>query len=195
MKQRLIALCIGHSRMIGTRRDGGAVSVGGISEWTYNLDLAGRIQSRLSQYNVRSMIVSHYQGAGYSSAMRWLAGHLKEAGATAAIELHFNSAGPTARGHEWLYWHSSPRSRLLAEELDTAMSMQIPPDILPTRGPKPRNSKSRGAEFLRLTHCPAIITEPFFGSNETDWRLAATQQSKFANAIANGIDEWIDGEG
>jgi hypothetical protein len=47
---------------------------------------------------------------------------------------------------------------------------------------------TNGAQFLRLTHCPAAITEPIFGSNETDWRLAATQQSKFAN----GIDEWLD---
>jgi N-acetylmuramoyl-L-alanine amidase len=192
MKSPLIALCVGHSRFIGARRDGGAVSVGGISEWDYHLPLAERIASRLMDFRVRSIIVSHYQGGGYSSAMRWLAGHLKEAGATAAIELHFNSATPTARGHEWLYWHSSPSSRLLAEELDTSTQMQLPPDILPARGPKPRNSKSRGAEFLRLTHCPAVIAEPFFGSNETDWHLAATQQSKFANAIANGIDEWLD---
>jgi N-acetylmuramoyl-L-alanine amidase len=194
MKSPLIALCVGHSRFIGARRDGGAVSVGGISEWDYNLPLAERIASRLSDFRVRSIIVSHYLGGGYSSAMRWLAGHLREIGVAGAIELHFNSASPTARGHEWLYWASSPSSRLLAEELDNSMSMQLPPNILPVRGPKPRNSKSRGAEFLRLTHCPAVIAEPFFGSNAEDWHLAATQQNKFVHAIANGIDEWLEGE-
>jgi N-acetylmuramoyl-L-alanine amidase len=37
-----------------------------------------------------------------------------------------------------------------------------------SRGLKPLTVGSRGSEFVRLTHCPAILTEPFFGTNHID---------------------------
>ncbi|MFZ9938216.1 MAG: N-acetylmuramoyl-L-alanine amidase [Luteolibacter sp.] len=195
MTTPLIALCVGHSRELAGRRDGGAVSVGGISEWEYNAALAPLIAGHLERYGIRSVIVEHYQGHGYTAAMRWLAEHLRDLDVAAALELHFNAAGPTARGHEWLHWHSSRRARALAVGLDYEMRLQVPPAMLPARGPKPRTPSDRGAEFLRLTHCPAVIAEPFFGSNVEDWKIATRHQSKIALAIANGIDAWIEGEG
>ncbi len=78
----------------------------------------------------------------------------------AAIELHFNSAGPPARGHEWVHWHCSAAARALAEKIDYEMRLQIPPNVLPVRGLKPKSPGDRGAEFLRLTHCPTTGTLP-----------------------------------
>jgi N-acetylmuramoyl-L-alanine amidase len=123
--------------------------------------------------------------------MQWLAAHLAERGADAAIELHFNSAGESARGHEWLYWKTSKSGKRLADSLDYEMRLQFPPVIHPARGIKPRNSLDRGAEFLRRPHCPAIIAEPFFGSNAEDWKLATLHKDKVAIAIANGLAEWV----
>jgi N-acetylmuramoyl-L-alanine amidase len=188
-----IALCIGHSRKIKNRREGGAVSVGQISEWEYNRTLAPIIAGDLQLYRIRSVIVDDYQGHGYGAAMRWLAGHLRELGVDAAIELHFNAGPPTARGHEWLHWHSSRRGRHLADCIDMETRKQLPPSILPARGLKQRTTKDRGAEFLRLTHCPAVIAEPFFGSNAQDWSMATHYQGKIALGIANGIDAWLEG--
>jgi N-acetylmuramoyl-L-alanine amidase len=189
-----IAICIGHSRKIQGRRAGGAVSIGQISEWEYNSTLATLIASDLERYQIRSVIIDDYQGNGYGTAMRWLAGHLREMGVDAAIELHFNAGPPTARGHEWLHWHSSRRGRDLAQAIDDEFRQQLMPSILPARGLKPRTAKDRGAEFLRLTHCPAVICEPFFGSNHQDWSIATHYQGKIALGIANGIDEWLEGE-
>lgn len=186
-----IALCIGHSRRINDRLDGGAVSISGVSEWTYNRALADLIGAHLTRYRLQWFIVDAYQGRGYGGAMAWLANHLAERAADVAIELHFNSAGPTARGHEWLYWHSSKSGRRLAESLDFEMRLQFPPGILPARGLKPRSGEHRGSEFLRRTHCPAVIAEPYFASNEEDWKLATMHKDKVAIGIANGIAEWI----
>ncbi len=187
-----IALCIGHSRKINGKRDGGAVSVGNVAEWDYNLDLAGRIAGILAESNYHLVpIISDYPGNGYGSAQRWLATHLKEIGATLAVELHFNSSdNPTATGHEWLYWGTSERSRQLASYIDAEIMQQVVG--LRGRGLKPLTSKDRGSEFCHLTHCPAVICEPFFGSNATDWQIATTQKDKIARGIANGILEFLD---
>ena len=189
-----IAICVGHSRPVNGRPEGGAVSIGQITEWEYNSTLARLIAADLERYRIKSVIVDHYKGGGgYGTAMRWLAAHLEDLGVDAAIELHFNSGPAAARGHEWLHWHSSGTGKALADNLDTEMRLQLPPSILPARGLKPRGT-GRGAEFLRLTHCPAVIAEPFFGSNHQDWNLATHYQGKIALGIANGIDAWLAGD-
>jgi len=190
----MIAICIGHSRRVGERREGGAVSIGQVSEWEYNATLAPLIAADLTRYRIQSVIVDHYEGSGYGAAMRWLAGHLAGLGVEAAVELHFNAGPQTARGHEWLHWHSSQNGRALADAIDYQMRLQMPPSILPARGLKPKTPADRGAEFLRATHCPAVICEPFFGTNAEDWSLATRYQGKVALAIANGIDEWLEAD-
>lgn len=45
-----IALCVGHSRMIHGRRDGGAIAADGkTSEWEYNAALADATATRLAE--------------------------------------------------------------------------------------------------------------------------------------------------
>lgn len=183
-----IALCVGHSRLIGPRREGGAESVAGISEWRYNSDLARLIATELEDmHQLLPVIVDLYEGNGYSSAQRWLAAHLRSLGnIRLAVELHFNSSdSPAATGHEWLYWHNSKHSLAAAVELSRAMHRAFPE--LPARGCKPRDGGARGAEFLRLTPCAAVIAEPFFGSCPGDWKLATAQKLKLAGAMAAGI--------
>jgi len=45
--------------------------------------------------------------------------------------------------------------------------------------------------FLRGTHCPAVICEPFFGSNPGDWQTAKDKKTNIARAIAEGILEYL----
>lgn len=189
--QPTVGLCVGHSRRINTRRDGGATSVGGISEWHFNSVLADLIGAHLTRNRIRWFILSDYPGNGYTAAMCWVADQLALRGAEVAVELHFNSATPQARGHEWLYWHSSKEGKRLADSIDYEFRLQIPPGLIPARGIKPVESFGRGSEFLRRSHCPALIAEPFFGSNEEDWKIATSNQDKIAIAIANGIAEWL----
>jgi N-acetylmuramoyl-L-alanine amidase len=192
MSKELIAICVGHSREVGGRPEGGAVSVGSQrSEWHYNSILARVVADDLaSLYGVRSVVVDHYEGGSYGSAMRWLAAELRERDVAAAVELHFNSAdSPTARGHEWLYWGSSKRGHALATQIDRQFrryESQIPP-----RGTKPRVPGDRGALFLSETHCPAVIAEPFFGSSWQDFEIALRDMRSIGGAIAHGVADWL----
>jgi N-acetylmuramoyl-L-alanine amidase len=166
----MIAICIGHSRIIKGRYDGGAYSPFlKINERDFNLQVASIMQVKLAKRDIDSKIYSHYHGSGYGAAMQDIADQIKDDKATLAVELHFNSATPTARGHEWLYWETSKRGKMIAESFEEAFSAAFPQ--IPSRGIKPIGRASRGGTFLRNTHCPAIITEPFFGSNDTDCRL------------------------
>lgn len=183
-----VALCIGHSRFIGSRRDSGASSVDGTSEWEYNSRLAPIIATRLRDLGCKIHIVDRYEGAGYGTAMRWLAGHLRSLGTDIAIELHFNAATASATGHEWLYWHSSTRGKRLAE----CLRDEVGP-VLETRsrGIMPRTFRDRGAEFLRLTHCPAVIAEPGFGSNFGDWKILTERIDRIGFAYAEAVASYF----
>jgi N-acetylmuramoyl-L-alanine amidase len=93
---------------------------------------------------------------------------VKDARASLAIELHFNSATPSANGHEWLYWHSSAKGKALAQAFNAQFSKDHP--NIRARGIKGITAKDRGGAFLRVTHCPSLVVEPFFGSSESDCR-------------------------
>jgi N-acetylmuramoyl-L-alanine amidase len=45
----------------------------------------------------------------------------------------------------------------------------------------------RGDAFLKLTHCPAVIAEPFFGSNAHDWATIQSRADSLVSALADGI--------
>lgn len=186
----MIALCVGHSR-----GDGGAVSVGGTNEWHFNVKLAVLIREMLAADGRAAMIVDRYAQAGYSRAMTLLGGSLASQGVTAAVELHFNSADTAkATGHEWLHWHSSVPGRALAQALQRQMVQDFPGQR--NRGLVSIPSVSgRGGGFLRCMACPAVICEPFFGSNPGDWQFFDTRREALAAAIAGGILTWTKGQG
>ena len=121
--------------------------------------------------------------------MKWLAETLRVAKATVALELHFNSADtPTASGHEWLFWHGSAAGWDLAKRIESHMAVAFP--TLPRRGLKGIYPKERGGEFVRLTPCPAVICEPFFGSCEGDWQLLRSHEDRYAQVLADGLCDW-----
>ena len=184
----MIAICVGHARP----GDTGAISVGGISERFANTRLARQILSKLEDHDIECEIIDAYQGLTYGAAMRWLGRKLKTLGAQGAVELHFNSAVPSAHGHEWLHWHESVGGRYLAQALDRTMSAACPTHK--RRGLVAIREKERGAEFLRCTPCPAVIAEPYFGSNAQEWAWAINHQHELAAVIADGIAAWNAGK-
>lgn len=184
----MIALCIGHSRRIKGRYDGGAYSPFlDKNERDFNLEVAATVVRNLDRMGEDSRIISDYEGAGYSSAMRDVAKQVREIHASLAVELHFNAASPSANGHEWLYWHTSPNGKRLAQVFHDSFSDDFP--SIKSRGIKPLSAGSRGSEFVRLTHCPAILTEPFFGTNTKDCsQITATRVAEsYTKAILKFI--------
>jgi N-acetylmuramoyl-L-alanine amidase len=185
----MIAICVGHSR----RGDMGALSVDGVSEWHYNSDIAKRVRRKLEDLGHEVCVISKYPREGYSTAMEWLRDELAKMRAEAVIELHFNSNDfPTANGHEWLHWHSSPRGKALAKALQGRFANTFPTSR--SRGLQSiSTTQQRGGLFLLRTPCPAVIAEPFFGSNRGEWEIFNTERELYAEALALGIDDWKGG--
>lgn len=184
----MIAICVGHSR-----GDGGAVSVGGVNEWHYNRQLARDVQANLLEAETPCMLIERYAQASYVRAMTLLAQSLASQKVTAAVELHFNSADTAkATGHEWLHWKTSVPGRALAQALQAEMSKALPAH-------KSRGlvgiaaEKDRGGAYLKRLACPAVICEPFFGSNPNDWKVFSEHREVLANVISRGILAWMKG--
>jgi N-acetylmuramoyl-L-alanine amidase len=182
-----IAVCIGHSRS----GDDGAVSVGGIDEWHHNQPIGEKIVAALVDQGHKALLVDVYSGKGYERAMGWLTEHLEDLGVEAAVELHFNSADNAgAQGHEWLYWATSTKGHALALSLEKSYAVSFPEAR--RRGVLPITFGGRGAAFLRGTHCPAVICEPFFGSNLAEWKNAVKNETLMVAAISKGISTWAN---
>lgn len=166
-----IALCIGHSRS----NDSGAVAYNGVYEETYNNEVISLVKRKLSYH---SEIINFYMGDSYGEAMHWLANHLKNNNFTHAFEYHFNSAGPTAKGYEYLFWHLSTKGIVMAK-----IHQKLHGEFFKgkyDRGIEPLgdDAHERGVLFTSLTHCPSIICEPFFGSNKEDAESYMTKSGK-----------------
>jgi N-acetylmuramoyl-L-alanine amidase len=144
----------------------------------------------LDALGLASTGIYQYAGNGYGAAQRWLAGELKSLGATLAIELHFNSSdSPASNGHEFLHWHASVKGKALAAAIDAQFDSLLPG--IRHRSLVAITAQDRGAQFLRGTHCPAVIVESFFGSNAQDLSDGMAQRATIARAIACGIRDYL----
>ena len=183
-----VGLAVGHSRQgdegaMTTRESGYS-----ISEFMFNSDLVRRVTKGLK---VDYIIYDDYKEPDYVGAIEYLADKLKEDEVDAVIEFHFNSATPTATGHEWLYWHKSKGGSALAYALRKEMEEAYPD--MKSRGAKPRASRQRGSYFLKKTPCVAVIGEPFFGSNCEEWQMINNNRGKLAGVYARAINKYADG--
>jgi len=173
----LVAFCVGHSRP----GDRGAVSVGGVSEWAYNVRVA---LAAKKAFPGQSVVISAYVGAGYGSAQRWLGEKLKRIGATAAVELHFNAANGNATGYEVL---SKCAADSLAESIRTSIRSAWPDGR--DRGTK--LAEGRGVAFLSHP-LPCVIVEPFFGDNPGDWHRWGSRPEELGQIIARGVQSYAE---
>lgn len=178
-----VAICVGHSRRILGRLDGGAVSVGKVSEHAFNSEVAGHLRDKLKAYGIESTIFDRYDSNGYTSAMRDVAERARKYGADIALELHFNSASESANGYEYLCHNKSIKGKRLATIALSEHGRANP--AMKARGVKLLTANDRGYEFVNLTHCPAVICEPFFGSNAKEWAAYSADVPKLAGVYAD----------
>ncbi len=168
-----LALVIGHTEQ---RQGAFGVSPIGANEYSWNKDLAQMMAAHLEDMDdveAKSFFRDDVGIVGaYDAAKDW--------GADAAIELHFNSAGPTATGSETLF--VTAVSRPLAEAVQDATVTTLG---LRDRGVKTPNEASGGRGTRNLSQMgpkPSILTEPFFGSNAGDATAASERKSALARA-------------
>jgi N-acetylmuramoyl-L-alanine amidase len=185
-----VAICIGHSRKVLGKTEGGAVSVDGTTEHEWNSEVAGYLEEELNKVGIKTAIFDVYAGSSYSAAMDDVARKVRSFGADVAIELHFNaSSSPHSKGYEFLAWHKSNGGKRLATIMLSEFGREFP--AMSARGVKECNDDSRGASFLKKTHCVAVLTEPFFGTNPNEWKVFSQTHERVAKAYAAAITKYF----
>jgi N-acetylmuramoyl-L-alanine amidase len=103
-----VALVVGHQES-----SKGAVSVGKVSEWDYNMKICDLVAGILAAKKLVLPCVLHPDVPHYGKAPV-----INKAGVSIAIEFHFNSSdNATAHGSEVLYYSKSIASKRLAQTL------------------------------------------------------------------------------
>lgn len=159
-----ILLVNGHTKY----RDKGAYSPTlGMTEYEY-ADLVTK--ACVKQYP--SFEIWHHEIDAYYTRQKTLREYMIGKGFDLALELHFNASdNKNANGTEVLCHHASVDGReyaqLFAENIsnDMGTNLRLADN---GKGVVYRNRNQRGWHFLNLTPCPALILEPFFGSNVED---------------------------
>lgn len=174
-----VALEIGHST-----RDGGAVRVtDGVQEYQWNKDLAHRI------YDLDPPMFEIFHrrpDLGYTSAIRDLYDRIDRWGCDLSISLHFNSFHKSSASYTSTLSSGSRGSLRAAHAVQSAMVGVMG---LHDAGVKIRNRRTRGRgwEILAFGRAPAILIEPYFGSNPSDCRRADECKQALAEVIYQAV--------
>lgn len=181
-----LAIVVGHNE----RSQGAVRPDTGETEYSYNTRLAQFIKAEAEQAGLQAKVFYRTPSGGYSSEIRRVYQQVDQWDADASIELHFNAAGdPRATGTE-TFTSGSPRSSILATEVQMAMVDELG---LRNRGVKVRNSRTKGRGYLSLVsgQAPAILIEPFFATSPLGQRATndTIEQQNLAAAIVDGVQE------
>lgn len=177
-----IGIVIGHN----TKAQGAVRATDGRTEYDWNGDLAAAIAQHLPpMYRV-----FRRHPIGYSAEIRQVYAEADAWGADATIELHFNAAGVGSTGTETLHSGSSG-SVALAKEVQAGMLRALG---LRNRGMIERKRGSgRGWESLHAGRAPAVLIEPYFGSNPKDCAAADAGFERLASEIHVAAQTWARG--
>jgi len=174
-----VCIVVGHSRS-----SKGVRSVSGVSEWDYNDKVADHLRDKMLRQNV-STVKLHRE-----TTISELVSRIKKVNPVVVVELHFNSVeSPQANGAETLYLASNEKGRQLA-----VMVQRRTIEILKNRdrGVLPISKGGRGFGLLSgVDPIPAIITEPFFGSNPTEWHNFHARWGDVADTVYHGVMDYL----
>jgi N-acetylmuramoyl-L-alanine amidase len=176
-----IALVIGHN----SRAQGAVRVTDGRTEYDWNSDLAALIRDHAPD---RIEIFRRTPGLGYSREIDRVYAEVDEWGADCSIELHFNAAAsPQARGCLMLSSGTSG-SMGLARELQMACLRVMESR---DRGVQVRGRRDRGGRSLWQGKSPAVLTEPYFGSNVAECIRADANIDQLAEAHFRAVQAWF----
>jgi N-acetylmuramoyl-L-alanine amidase len=112
--------------------------------------------------------------------------------ADCCIELHFNSASPSAYGTETLFDSEPAQSQEFAEIVHRHICELLKRTGKGDRKAKLLKSGDRGHYNLHLVKVPSCLTEPFFGSNKTDCELMWKNVTGYSRCMVNAAVEWLN---
>lgn len=172
-----IALIVGH-----TQASQGDYGNEGLGEYQFNDEFIEELWFTLPKQHSYYIKYRSSDINSYTKQMVALHDQMDDIGIDISIEFHFNgSSDSSVNGNEVLYCASSSRGESLASILDECL------DSLPNRdrGIKPVSGKDRGAGFCCIGASIALITEPFFGSEQSDFIRGGKDREKLKQAYRN----------
>jgi N-acetylmuramoyl-L-alanine amidase len=105
------------------------------------------------------------------------------------VSFHANSFNSKVSGTETLYCYGSTRGEKMAQTFQRNMVTALG---LPNRGVIPKRERERGGHLLRYTNAPAIILEPFFIDNDSNFERFVLKRQLFISAIQKSLFEVAD---
>lgn len=167
-----IAIIIGHNAA-----EQGAVRVtDGQTEYVWN----GRLADMIAAHNPDQVGIFHRRKnpAGYRAEIGEVYALADEWGADVTCELHFNSFAGSATGTET--WHATAAGLEVAKPVQKAMVGALG---LSGRGCKLAGPRALGYTSMVTGRAPAVLIEPYFGSNPTDCRAADANRLELAAGL------------
>lgn len=183
-KTMKIAIVVGHNKSAPGASGRDPINA---SEFTWNNQVADAM-IKLGQPGLELRKFNRTPGGGYSAEIKRVYAEVKDWGAKAAVELHFNAADGSASGSEVLHAAGTKDATLaLAMLVGIVEAMK-----LPNRGLKPIGKSGRGGASLFALNIPTVLVEPFFGDNQRDANQAAKLGPEgLAKAYLGGLRRWI----
>lgn len=178
----LAAIVVGHNSVAQ-----GAVRVtDGVTEFEWNNRLAGMIKSHNPGL---IQVFNRVRGRGYSAEIDEVYSKVDASGAKLVVELHFNGAGdPSVKGGETLSSGSNGSMKLaniVRRRVDGVLGG-------PDRGVKVKKRTDRGGRSLHAGRAPAVLDEPYFGSNAESCAVADDAMDELAEAYYRSICEYLE---
>lgn len=175
-----IALIVGHN----ARAQGAVRTTDGRTEYDWCGDLAGAIRDCAPGMYT---ILRRSPRASYIAEINEVYAVATGLGVRATVELHFNGGLVGATGTETLS-SGSAGSRRLAALMQAGICGALG---LRDRGILIRARSERGGESLHASKTvPAVMLEPYFGSNPQDCRAADRHYAALVQAIHRACVDW-----
>lgn len=168
-----IAIVVGHNE----KAQGAVRATDGRTEYDWNTELAGLMEAAAGTHEIK--IFHRTPGGGYGAEIKRVYKQVDAWDAGCSIELHFNASASLATGCETLSSGSSG-SLDLAARVQKAMVKMLQ---LRDRGVQIRARKDRGGLSLFAGKAPAVLIEPYFGSNAGDCARADMVKAALAASI------------
>lgn len=179
-----VALVVGHN----ARAQGAVRATDGVSEFHWNQLAADQVRAELvCEYGVQARVFFRESGGGYAAEIDDVYSRVDDWDADCSVEFHFNGGPSNATGTETLS-SGSRGSLALAEHVQKAM---LDTFFLRDRGIHVRSRGDRGGRSLHAGRAPAVLVEPFFGSNEQDCAAADVARTDYAENIARAISVYL----
>ena len=160
-------------------------------EWYFNKSVMLEMMV-LEQFDICYDVYMHYED-DYVERIEQLVDRMEEYGRKydLVIEMHYNSSSnEEAGGCECLFYHTNEDTKRFSEIFCKNISEQF---HVRNRGARPIKRKAqRGGRFIIETPYPAVILEPFFGSNKLEVLGFFLNQDKLAKSYHETICEYFN---